>query len=108
MAWFRAKTDREVGGPEKSGGRGSGCGRWQVWGMGFGIAGNSHHCPSGMGESVGARRGQSVTVASFWSSSLTQSPRFGEMRKVQKRKTDSRGYLDWGALNLSHFSGKAS
>lgn len=78
--------------------------------MGFGIAGNSHRCPSGTGESGGARRGQSVPGARVcsWSSSLTQSPRFGEMRKVQGRGTDSRGYRDLGAPKLAHFAGRAS
>lgn len=79
-----------------------------MWVMGFGIAGNSHSCPSGTGESGGARRGQSVMGASSWSSSLTQSPRFREMTKVQGKINDSRGYRDFGALKLTHFAGRAS
>lgn len=74
----------------------------------FGIAGNSHSCPSGMGECGGARRGQTVTGASSWSSSSTQSPRFREMRKLPGRRTDSRGYGDSGFLKLVRFVGRPS
>lgn len=48
-----------------------------------------------------------MTGSRSWSSSLTQSPRFREMTKVQGRRTDSRGYRNLGALKLAHFTGRA-
>lgn len=42
------------------------------------------------------------------SSSLTQSPRFGEMRGLPGRRTDSKGYQDLGVLKLEQFEERAS
>lgn len=42
-------------------------GQWQLFCMDFAITGNSHSCPSGLGECGGARRGHSVTGVSSWS-----------------------------------------